>query len=468
MIHIPILRAGRSYRSLNTVSVTHIKTGEPLVEVSQANCGLIAKDLVDIGLQKEALGQRSVAELISICKAAARLFTTATLPLDGPEQSPTDYIQQVSGTTGLPEALCQQNLLKIQGVLENIDTVLDGLTRGLDLRVLDIGWGTQNGRTLSYVCETDSLGAVLPSNSPGVHSLWVPAIPLKVPLVLKPGREEPWTPYRIAQAFIAAGAPAGGFSFYPTDYTGANEILSRCGRSMLFGGGATVAPWVNTPRVEIHGPGRSKIVIHESKQNNWEQYLDLIVESVAKNGGRSCINASGVWVTAHGREIAEALAERLARIEPKPLDDPDAGIAAWANPKAAYGISSLIDRHLKEPGATELTTGDRVVELDGCTFLRPTVIWCEDAEHPLANTEFPFPFVSVVEVSSTELVESMGATLVATAITEDAALRRDLVATPLIDRLNLGAVPTNQISWDSPHEGNLFEHLYRQRAFQLA
>ena len=467
MIHIPILRAGRSYRSLNAVSVSHIKTGEPLVEVSQANRGLIAKDLVDIGLQKEALAQRSVTELIAICKAAVRLFTTETLPLDCTEQSPTDYIQQVSGTTGLPETLCRQNLLKIQGVLENIDTVLDGLTRGLDLGVLDTGWGTQNGRTLSYVCETDSLGAVLPSNSPGVHSLWVPAIPLKVPLVLKPGREEPWTPYRIAQAFIAAGAPAEGFSFYPTDYAGANEILTRCGRSMLFGGGATVAPWVNTPRVEIHGPGRSKIIIHKSEQNNWQQYLDLIVESVTKNGGRSCINASSVWVTAYGREIAEALAERLAHIEPKPLDDPDAGIAAWANPKAAHGTSSLIDRHLKEPGATELTTGDRVVELDGCTFLKPTVIWCEDVEHPLANTEFPFPFVSVVEVPSTELVESMGATLVATAITEDAALRRDLVATPFIDRLNLGAVPTNQISWDSPHEGNLFEHLYRQRALQL-
>ena len=160
MIHIPILRAGRSYRSLNTVRVPHIKTGEPLVEVSQANRGLIAKDLVDIGLQKEVLGQRSVAELISVCKEAARLFTTATLPLDGTVQSPTDYIQQVSGTTGLPEALCQQNLFKIQGVLENIESVLDGLTRGLDLQVLDTGWGVQNGRTLSYVCETDSLGAV--------------------------------------------------------------------------------------------------------------------------------------------------------------------------------------------------------------------------------------------------------------------------------------------------------------------
>ena len=145
MIHIPILRAGRSYRSLNTVRVSHIKTGEPLVEVSQANRGLIAKDLVDIALQKDALGQRPIAELISISKEAARLFSTATLPLDGTEQSPTDYIQQVSGTTGLPEALCQQNLAKIQGVMENIDTVLDGLTRGLDLQLLDTGWGVQNG-----------------------------------------------------------------------------------------------------------------------------------------------------------------------------------------------------------------------------------------------------------------------------------------------------------------------------------
>ena len=466
MIHIPILRAGRTYRSLKTISVSHIKTGEPLVEVSQANRGLIAKDLLDLPLHRQTLAEHSVSDLIEKCIDAAKFFTSADLSLDGGTQSPEDYIQQVSGTTGLPEALCKQNMGKIQGVLENIEQVLDGLTRGLDLQILDSGWGIQNDRVLSYVCETDSLGAVLPSNSPGVHSLWIPALPLKVPLVLKPGREEPWTPYRIAQAFIAAGVPAKAFSFYPTDYPGANEILFRCGRSMLFGGGSTVAPWVNDPRVEIHGPGRSKIIIHNEQITNSEEHLDLIVESVSKNGGRSCINASGVWVTKNGNEIAEALAERLARIEPKPLDHPEAGIAAWANPKSAHGISSLIDRHLKQPGAIELTNGDRVVELDGCTFLRPTVIWCEDTEHPLANTEFPFPFVSVVEVPSLHLVESIGATLVATVITEDDLIIENLLNTPLIDRLNIGAIPTNQISWDSPHEGNLFEHLYRQRAFQ--
>lgn len=466
MIHIPILRAGRSYRSLKTIVVPHIKTGEPLVEVSQANRGLIAKDLLDLPLSKQTLSQYPIVDLIAMCLDAARLFTTADLSLDDGTQSPDDYIKQVSGTTGLPETLCKQNMVKIQGMLENIETVLDGLTRGLDLSILDTGWGIQNERTMSYVCETDGLGAVLPSNSPGVHSLWIPAVPLKVPLVLKPGREEPWTPYRIAQAFMEAGVPPEAFSFYSTDYPGANEILFRCGRSMLFGSGSTVASWVNDPRVEIHGPGRSKIIIHEEQDGNWEDYLELIVESVSKNGGRSCINASGVWVTENGNEIAEALARRMMDIEPKPLDHPDAGIAAWANPKAAHSISGLIDRHLKQSGATELTKGERIVELDGCTFLRPTVIWCEDPEHPLANTEFPFPFVTVVEVPASQLIETIRATLVASVISDDTDLIDKLIATPQIDRLNIGAIPTNQISWDSPHEGNLFEHLYRQRAFQ--
>ena len=40
------------------------------------------------------------------------------------------------------------------------------------------------------------------------------------------------------------------------------------------------------------------------------------------------------------------------------------------------------------------------------------------------------------------------------------------VRSPLVGRLNLGAIATNQIRWDQPHEGNLFDHLYARRAFQ--
>ena len=270
------------------------------------------------------------------------------------------------------------------------------------------------------------------------------AIPLKVPLVLKPGREEPWTPFRIAQAFIKAGCPPEAFGFYPTDHGGATEILLRCGRAMLFGGGATVAPWQNDPRVEIHGPGQSKIIIGEDEIDRWEDHLDLIASSIAANGGRSCINASGVWVPAHGREIAEALAERLATILARPLGDPDAQIAAFTNPAFAEQISGAIDIHLKTPGGEDLTEklrGDRLVEIRGLKFLNPTVIWCEDAEHPLANTEYLFPFASVVEVPQAEILNAIGPSLVVTALTEDSALIDDLLASPHVERLNVGRHP---------------------------
>ena len=471
MIHIPILRAGLSYKSLNLVHVSHIQTGEPLAVVSQANRGLIAKDLMEAKENKRVLEDLSVSELLAICKKAANLFMESELPLDDAPQSPADYIQQVSGTTGLPQSLCRRNMGKIRLVLDEMEEVLDGLTRGLDLSILDSGWGTQNEHLLSYLPQTDTLGAVLPSNSPGVHSLWLPAIPLKTPLVLKPGSEEPWTPFRIAQAFIEAGCPSEAFGFYPTDYSGAAEILLHCGKSLLFGGGSTVAPWQANRNVQIHGPGRSKIIVAEDRVSDREKYLDLMVTSIAENGGRSCINASGVWVPSHGREIAEALAKRLAEITPKPLDDPDAEIAAFTNPKVAEGISNLIDNQLKIPGATDLTAkyhgGGRVVEEAGCTFLSPTVIWCDDPEHPLANTEFLFPFVSVVEVPQGEILDRIGPSLVVTAITDDDAFIVDLHRSPDVERLNIGPISTNQISWDQPHEGNLFDFLYQQRALQV-
>lgn len=471
MIHVPILRAGYPYRSLNVHHVLHVQTGEPIATVSQANRGLIAKDLAAAADHKRALESLSVSDLLAICKRAAHFFIESELPLGADLQSPGDYVRQLSGTTGMPESLCRNNMNKIRTVLEEMEAVLGGLTRGLNLPVLDFGWGVQDKRPLSYVRQTNMLGAVLPSNSPGVHSLWLPAIPMKIPLVLKPGGEEPWTPYRIAQAFIAADCPPEAFGFYPTDYAGAAEILLRSGRSMLFGGESTVAPWKTDPRVQIHGPGRSKIIIADDKISGWEDYLDVMVDSIVDNGGRSCINASGVWVPAHGREVATALANRLARIDAQPLDHPDAQIAAFTNSRFAHQLSSLIDEQLKTPGASDLTAeirgNGRIVEKAGCTYLLPTVVWCENPEHPLANTEFLFPFVSVVETPQREILELIGPTLVVSAIAEDEEFIDDLLGSADVERLNLGVICTSQISWDQPHEGNLFEHLYRQRAFQM-
>jgi acyl-CoA reductase-like NAD-dependent aldehyde dehydrogenase len=478
MLHIPILRRGVPYKSLDTIRIPHHRTRETFAEMSQANPGIIRRDLRD-ELQEDAratLSRLTFEQLLEICTRAAAYFMNDRLPLGDTEQSPDDYVEQLSATTGMPHALVRRNMTKIAGVMTEMRTVLRGLTRGLDLSLLDAGYGQHDGYTLSFYPRTHSLGVVLPSNSPGVHSLWVPAIALKMPLVLKPGSAEPWSPFRLAQAFMKAGCPPEAFSYYPADHAGAGEILRRTGRSMFFGDVSAVGSWEGDPRVEIHGPGYSKVLIGDDQLASWEAYVDLIAASVADNGGRSCVNASGVWVAeSHAERVAEALAKKLIEITPRAVDDPQATLAPFADPRVAARISQQIDIGLDTPGAREVTAelrqGPRLVERDGCTYLLPTVVLCDSADHPLANREFLFPFAAVVKVSADEMArmpQPLGRTLVVTALTADRNLVDRLLVSPLVDRLNVGSIATSVISWDQPHEGNLFEHLYARRSFQVA
>ena len=465
------MRQGQPYYSLDVARVAHHRTREPFVEISQANPGLIRRDLGKQDIPRSVLQKFTTRELVDICVRGAEHFTNDSLPLGDGSQTSADYVRQVSATTGLPHALAERNMLKIKSMFANMESVINGLTRGVDWELLDRGFGKLHGRTLSFFPRTQSLGAVLPNNSPGVHSLWIPAFALRIPLVLKPGSAEPWTPYRIIQSLMKAGAPPEAFSYYPTDHAGASEILRNCGRSLLFGDSSTTSVWANDPRIEIHGPGYSKVIIGEDCIDDWEQYLDVLVASIADNGGRSCVNASAVWVPRHAGEISEALAERLARIVPRAAEDPEARLAPFVDPQIATRINTMIDQGLLEPGARDVTAsyrdGDRLVVWNNSSYLMPTVIRT-DVDHPLAGKEFLFPFAAVVEVPQDQLLSQLSPSLVVTAITEDPNLIQALVNSPNIDRLNVGPLPTNQVSWDQPHEGNLFDHLYGRRAFQHA
>ena len=84
-------------------------------------------------------------------------------------------------------------------------------------------------------------------------------VALKIPLVLKPGSAEPWSPARIAQAYVRAGCPPEAFGYYPCDYAGATEILRLCGRGMIFGDTSTTARWAGDPRVDLPASGLADV-----------------------------------------------------------------------------------------------------------------------------------------------------------------------------------------------------------------
>jgi acyl-CoA reductase-like NAD-dependent aldehyde dehydrogenase len=273
------------------------------------------------------------------------------------------------------------------------------------------------------------------------------------------------------QAWIAAGAPPEVFGYYPADHAGGGEILRQCGRGMVFGDVSSTRIWQNDHRIEVHGPGYSKIVLGEDCVDDWERHLDIMVQSILENSGRSCINASGVWTPRHAPEIAEALAQRLAKVVPRAEDDDAAEIAPFADGGVANRISAMIDSEIDDAGrdlTAKYRSVPRVAVLNGCTYLLPTVVLCDSREHPLANREFLFPYASVVPCPQSELPRAIGPSLVVTAITNDPALRAKLLASPNVGRLNFGGLPTCRIGWDQPHEGNLFDHLYARRAFQMA
>src|SRR5437773_6444362 len=232
MVKIPVLRWGQLYESLELDNVVHFITGESLAKVSQANPGLLAKDMKQAKRAREVLREIPIRQLVETMKKAADLYKDATLPMGDGQQSPDDFARQQSASTGLPEHMCKANMTKNHFVLSNMDRILDCLTRGLPLEVLTRGYGEEGrGVIVSYQAQSPVLGLVLPSNSPGVHTLWLPVIPMQVGLVPKPGPQEPWTPYRLAAAFFEAGLPREAISIYPGLGDIGAAVLANCQRS---------------------------------------------------------------------------------------------------------------------------------------------------------------------------------------------------------------------------------------------
>src|SRR5919109_2031247 len=143
MIHIPVLRWGEPYQSLDVDKVVHFQTGEPLAEVSRANGGLIERDMRHAKRARDVLREIPIPELINRVKKAADLYMEAELPLGDGTQTPDQFVRMQSATTGLPEHMSRANMNKNHFVLNQMDKILDALTRGLDLNILTRGYGVE-------------------------------------------------------------------------------------------------------------------------------------------------------------------------------------------------------------------------------------------------------------------------------------------------------------------------------------
>ena len=337
MIHIPVSCAGANpTRAWTSTRSSTSPPARSLAEVSRANAGLVERDMRHAQRARDVLREIPINDLLQMMKKAGDLYTKAELPLGDGTQTPDQFVRMQSATTGLPEHMCRFNMEKNHFVLNQWTRSSTRLTRGLDLNILSRGYGVEaRGVPVSYQAQSPVLGMVLPSNSPGVHTLWLPIIPMQIGLVLKPGPQEPWTPYRMAAGVRPGGRAEAG-----------HRHLSRPRRRRRRGAAALPAqPDLRRHRHRRAVQGqparagaRPRLQQDPARRRQGRQlgkYLDIMVDSVCVNSGRGCINCSGIWASRHAKEIAEALAERIGPVEPLPPEDPKAALAAFTVPGQA-------------------------------------------------------------------------------------------------------------------------------------
>src|SRR5688572_9717695 len=173
MIQLPILRWGEPYTSMDVDTVVHFATGEPIARVSRANGGMIQRDARKAQRARDVLREIPIDELIARGRRAGELYMNAALPMGDGTQTPDEFAHAQSASTGLPERMCRANMKKNAFVLSQMQNILTSLTRGLSFDVLTTGRGEERQVPISYQAQSPVLGLVLPSNSPGVHTLWM-------------------------------------------------------------------------------------------------------------------------------------------------------------------------------------------------------------------------------------------------------------------------------------------------------
>ena len=212
MIHIPVLRWGEPYKSLEIDKVVHFATGEVLAEVSRANAALVERDMRHAQRARDVLREIPINDLLADGEEGRRTLRQGRAAARR---------RHADARPVRPHAVGDHRPARAHVPVQHGEEQLRARQHGQDPRLAD---ARPRPRTSSRAatasrhaaCRSATRrsrrcsGMVLPSNSPGVHTLWLPIIPMQIGLVLKPGPQEPWTPYRMAAGLHPGRRPEAG------------------------------------------------------------------------------------------------------------------------------------------------------------------------------------------------------------------------------------------------------------------
>jgi acyl-CoA reductase-like NAD-dependent aldehyde dehydrogenase len=318
---------------------------------------------------------------------------------------------------------------------------------------------TRTGRGV-WTRRGDVFAVHAPGNHPGVHGIWLEALALGYRVAVRPSRRDPFTPHRLISALRTAGFGDDQVVLLPTGYDVADAMLRGADLAMAYGGEDVMRKYAAQSTMLPQGPGRSKILL--TADVPWRDHLDVIVDSISREGGRACVNATAVLVEGDATPVAQAIAERLAALPSLPPQDEHAVL-----PVLPVAAAQKLERYLlaTAAGTVPWLGGDGVVDElgDGSAVLRPAVHQLDRPDAEQAGVELSFPCVWVAPWTREAGLEPLKDTLVLTAITQDTRLVDAFVAEPTISNVYVGDHPTYWIEPGVPHDGYLADFLMRSK-----
>jgi acyl-CoA reductase-like NAD-dependent aldehyde dehydrogenase len=301
---------------------------------------------------------------------------------------------------------------------------------------------------------------VAPSNHVNPHLTWIRALSLGYGVIVRPGTRDPFTPFRLAAALLAAGLPPHCLSVLPGDHRLGERLLAESDLGIVYGGPAAVSRWTDHPRVLTRGPGRSAVLLDQPLSPD---ILEALVRSVAADAGIRCTNTSVIRTSQDPTEVAGALASRMDTVPALPAADRDAVLPTFSAQQAGQLRRTIVG--LEQAGFRRHSADGGLVALpDGSYAARPVVLSATNPRHPSVGTELPFPFVVVTPWSAADGVEPFGRTLVLSIFSDDADLPLTALAQPGIRRVVAGTVSPWTSGPQLPHDGSLPAFLLEPKA----
>jgi len=449
LIALNALGPAGGYRTRDRFTISDV-AGEAVAELSQAPRLFVSRAMAAL----HKADTLPVDERLAAIARAGETYRTTTV--DG--LTAADYHYIVSRVSGMP-------ISAVRAAADRVAHSAAEVRRSMDLArpggAAD-DWRdplTRDGRAV-WTRRGDVFAVHAAGNHPAVHAGWLDALALGYRVAVRPSRREPFTPHRLVSALRSAGFGDDQVVLLPTNHHAADELLRAADLSMAYGGVDVMRKYTGQANVLPQGPGLSKILLTSDAVHR--DYIGMITDSITREGGGGCVNATAVFVEGDPAPVAEALAEQLSRIPSLPPEDDNAVL-----PVQSLSSAQKIEQYLlaKATGTVPWLGGDGIVDElgDGSAVLRPAVHQVDRADAEQLRIELPFPCVWVAPWTSKAGVEPLKDTLVLTAVTHDEQLIDDLLAEPTIGNLYIGRQPTYFTAPGLPHDGYVAEFLMRTK-----